>query len=93
VIALLLIVVMAWVIASVVNLAARRPVVSAGRIGLILIALFVGFGALAVVMEGGAEMGLNMGKLIGQALLPVLLCIFFDRRHAARVKAAATVSA
>lgn len=87
-IALLLIVVMAWVIASVVNLAARRPVVSAGRIGLVLIALFVGFGALAVVMAGGPETGGNMGKLVGQALLPVLLCVFFDRRHAARVKEA-----
>jgi hypothetical protein len=86
VIALLLIVVMAWVIASVVNLAARRPVVSAGRIGLALIALFVGFGVLALVMAGGPDLGLNMGKLFGQALLPVLLCVFFDRRHAARAK-------
>jgi len=86
VIALLVIVVMAWVIASVVNLAARRPVVSAGRIGLVLIALFVGLGVLAVVMAGGDDMGFQVGKLLGQALLPVLLCVFFDRRHAARVK-------
>jgi len=88
VIALLLIVVMAWVIASVVNLAARRPAVSAGRIGLVLIALFVGLGVLATVMEGGASLGFDLGKLLGQALVPVLLCVFFDRRHAARVKAA-----
>jgi hypothetical protein len=87
-IALLLIVVMAWVIAGVVNLAARKPVVSAGRIGLVLITLFVGLGVLAVVMEGGPDMGLQMGKLLGQALLPVLLCVFFDRRHAARVRGA-----
>jgi hypothetical protein len=86
VIALLVIVVMAWVIASVVNLAARRPVVSAGRIGLILIALFVGLGVMAVVASGVEDMGFQMGKLLGQALLPVLLCVFFDRRHAARVK-------
>jgi hypothetical protein len=86
VIALLVIVVMAWVIASVVNLAARRPVVSAGRIGLVLIVIFVGLGAMAVVMAGGDDMGFQMGKLLGQALLPVLLCVFFDRRHAARAK-------
>lgn len=85
-IALLVIVVMAWVIASVVNLAARRPVVSAGRIGLVLIVIFVGLGAMAVVMAGGDDMGFQMGKLLGQALLPVLLCVFFDRRHAARAK-------
>jgi hypothetical protein len=86
VIALLVIVVMAWVIASVVNLAARRPVVSAGRIGLVLIALFVALGVLAVVMEGGSDVGLSIGKLLGQALLPVLACVYFDRRHAARLK-------
>ena len=85
-IALLVIVVMAWVIASVVNLAARRPVVSAGRIGLVLIALFVGLGVMAVVAYGGDDMGFQMGKLLGQALLPALLCVFFDRRHNARVK-------
>ena len=87
-IALLMIVVMAWVIAGVVNLAVRKPVVSAGRIGLVLIALFVGVGVLVVVAEGGPDSGRNMGKLLGQALLPVLVCVFFDRRHAARVKAA-----
>jgi hypothetical protein len=86
VIALLVIVVVAWVIASVVNLAARRPVVSAGRIGLVLIAIVVGLGVMAVVMAGGDDMGFQMGKLLGQALLPVLLCVFFDRRHAARAK-------
>src|SRR4029450_4934535 len=32
------------------------------------------------------DMGLDMGKLLGQALLPVLVCVFFDRRHAARLK-------
>jgi hypothetical protein len=92
-VALLLIVVMAWVIAGVVNLAARKPVVSAGRIGMVLIALFVGLGVLAAVMEGGPDTGLDVGKQIGQAVLPVLLCVFFDRRHAARVKTAATAPA
>jgi hypothetical protein len=80
-------------IAGVVNLAARRPVVSAGRIGLILIVLFVGVGALAVGAEGGPDTGYQMGKLLGQALVPVLLCVFSERRHAAQVKAATTAVA
>jgi hypothetical protein len=86
VIALLLMIVAAWLIAGIVNLAARRPVVSAGRIGLVLIALFVGVGVLAVVAEGGPDAGFQVGRLLGQALLPVLVCVYFDRRHAARVK-------
>jgi hypothetical protein len=92
-IALLLIVAMAWVIAEVVNLAARGPVVSAGRIGMILVALFVGVEALAVLATGGPDTGFQMGKLLGGALVPVLLCVFFDRRHAARVGRAKAVAA
>jgi hypothetical protein len=86
VIGLLLIVVASWVIASVVNLAAGRPIVSAGRIGLLLITIFVGLGLAAAVAGGGDDMARDVGYLLGQALLPVLACVFFDRRHAARVK-------
>ncbi|MET0555196.1 MAG: hypothetical protein ABW221_19295 [Vicinamibacteria bacterium] len=88
-IALLLIVAAAWVIAEVVNLAARRPVASAGRIGMILIALFVGVEAMVVLASGAPDVGFQMGRLLGQALVPVALCVLFDRRHAARVKTAA----
>jgi hypothetical protein len=76
----------ALLVAALVNGISGRHVVNGGRIGGVAILVVMGVSMALLLASPGPDLGRSVGGLVGRALLPLLLCTWSDRRHAARVR-------
>jgi hypothetical protein len=76
----------ALLVAGLVNGISGRPVLNGGRIGGVAILVVMGVSMALLLANPDPDLGRSVGGVVGRALLPLLLCAWMDRRHAARVR-------
>ena len=81
---MIVVVLVALGVAALVNAIARRPVLNGGRIGAVAVLLLMLLRIGLELSGPNADLGRRVGAAVGQAFLPLLVCVWMDRRHARR---------